>query len=152
MKKTSVSTNGSNNRLSYLDSYEEIIKYKKSSRTLFTRRNADIVLNRGTRWFLFVLFFLIQILMNMDHGTMPAATEDIRKDLSIDDDILGIFGSLVFLGNLIGTLFLFIRFNSFVFYDKFFQQKIYVYFLFNFELNLFVYFYNNRYYLGFICK
>jgi hypothetical protein len=114
MKKSSISTDGSNNRLSYLDSYEEIKKYKNNkgidrhSRFLGgLRKKKEVVLSRTSRWILFFLLFIIQIVMNMDHGTVPAATDEIRKDLNIDDDILGIFGSLVFLGNLIGT-FLFI--------------------------------------------
>jgi hypothetical protein len=114
MKKTSISTEGSNNRLSYMDSYEEIKKYKKKGRGKLLqeflsreKRPKELILSRTTRWVLFYIFFIIQILMNMDHGTIPAATEDIRNDLKIDNKILGIFGSLVFLGNLIGN-FLFI--------------------------------------------
>ncbi len=125
MKKTSISTNGSDNRLSYPDTYEEISKYKKKKRSrgikdflLRPRYGKEVVLSRNSRWALFSLFFIVQILMNMDHGTVPAATEDIRKDLNIDDDILGIFGSLVFFGNLIGTFYLFIRFNYFFHDDK----------------------------------
>jgi hypothetical protein len=111
MKKLSISTEGSNNRLSYLDSYEEISKYKKNRGGRLNkefqkkeRRAKELILSRTTRWILFFIFFIIQILMNMDHGTIPAATEDIRIDLNIDNKILGIFGSLVFLGNLIGTI------------------------------------------------
>ena len=122
MKKTSVSTVGSDNLLSYRDQYEEITKYKrrfsnkshvsKKSKITNTRKisisdegGREIVLSRGVRWFLFVLFIILQLLMNVDHGTFPAATEEIRSDLDIDDYILGIFGSLVFLGNLIGIFF-----------------------------------------------
>lgn len=113
MKKTSVSTTGSENRLSYLDNYEEIAKYKKKIKSKKNKQNKksnfddskDVILSRGIRWFLFFLFIILQILMNVDHGTFPAATEEIRKDLDIDDNILGIFGSLVFLGNLIGKFF-----------------------------------------------
>lgn len=132
MKKTSISTEGSNNRLSYLDSYEEISKFKKKGKGRFfqeflkrERRPKELVLSRTTRWFLFFIFFIIQILMNMDHGTVPAATEDIRNDLNIDNEILGIFGSLVFFGNLIGTFYLFIRFNYFFHDDQLLQQEVY---------------------------
>ncbi len=110
MKKNSYS---SENRLSYKDNYEEIIRYKIRSSNQMTsskfkevlENNKDIQLSRGTRWWLFVLFIVLQLLMNIDHGTFPAATEEIRTDLKIDDNILGIFGSLVFLGNLIGILY-----------------------------------------------
>ena len=46
----------------------------------------------------------MNILMNIDHGTIPAATYKIITDLSINDQELGLFGSLVFVGNLIGAL------------------------------------------------
>ena len=123
----SISTNSSNNRLSYLDNYEEISRFKKNKggrkrETLLGESyHKEVILSRKSRWVLFTLFFLVQILMNMDHGTIPAATEEIRKDLNIDDDVLGVFGSLVFFGNLIGTFYLFIRFNYFFHVNKLLQ-------------------------------
>jgi len=126
-KKMSISTNGSNNRLGYLDNYEEISRFKKNKGRrkledlLGENYHKEVILSRKYRWVLFTLFFLVQILMNMDHGTIPAATEEIRKDLKIDDDVLGVFGSLVFLGNLIGTIYLFIRFNYFFHVNKLLQ-------------------------------
>jgi preprotein translocase subunit SecG len=112
MKKTSI---GSDNRLSYQDNYEEIIRYKRGSNksriTNNTRMNnksdegSEFILSRGTRWFLFFFFVFLQILMNIDHGTFPAATEEIKKDLNILDHELGLFGSLVFLGITIGIFF-----------------------------------------------
>lgn len=109
MKKTSISSKGSNNRLSYLDTYEEISKHQKKTRSKGDRKslehNREVVLSRKVRWFLFTIFIFLQILMNVDHGTFPAATDEIRTDLSINDDILGVFGSLVFLGNLVGIIF-----------------------------------------------
>ena len=95
MKKTSISTEGSNNRLSYLDNYEEIQKFRKNKRedgsSRFFKREGNprtVKLSRRTRWVLFFLLFIIQILMNMDHGTIPAATDEIRNDLKIKDDVL----------------------------------------------------------------
>lgn len=112
MKKTSVSTTGSNNRLSYLDNYDELAKHNKHSgkvnRKVMKRvrkERKEVILSRGIRWFIFGVFINLAILMNYDHGTVPAATDEIRADLDITDDILGIFGSLVFLGNLIGIYF-----------------------------------------------
>jgi hypothetical protein len=112
MKKTSI---GSDNRLSYQDNYEEIIRYKrgstKSKKTFNTRKidksdeNSEYILSRGTRWFLFSFFVILQVLMNIDHGTFPAATDEIKRDLNIMDHELGLFGSLVFLGITIGNIF-----------------------------------------------
>lgn len=116
MKKNSNNSDNTNN-LSYLDNYEEINKFKKKSNPNL-KKNKNIILSRYTRWFIFVLFILLAILMNFDHGTVPAATSEIKSDLDINDTILGIFGSLVFLGNMIGIICLFIRFVGFIYYYK----------------------------------
>jgi len=63
--------------------------------TLFTRK---------MRYFIFILLVITNLIINMDHGTIPAATSEIKNDLNINDDILGIFGSLVYLGNLLGII------------------------------------------------
>ncbi len=48
----------------------------------------------------------------MDHGTIPASTAEIKKDLDIGDGSLGVFGSLVYLGNILGkNLYLIRGFN-----------------------------------------
>ena len=59
-------------------------------------------LSRNIRWLIFIILFLTTIFINMDHGTIPAATKDVKVDLNIDNNSLGIFGSLVFFGNLLG--------------------------------------------------
>lgn len=71
-----------------------------------------ITFKRGFRYFAFILIFSINIVVNMDHGTLPAATNDIMKDLNITEKTLGIFGSLVYLGNMIGKDLLNIRLNN----------------------------------------
>jgi predicted MFS family arabinose efflux permease len=65
------------------------------------------------RWLLFSVFLFMNILVNVDHGIVPAATDDIEKDLKIGETQLGLFGSLVFLGNLIGGIFSFTLMNKF---------------------------------------
>jgi MFS family permease len=44
------------------------------------------------------------ILINLDHGIMPAATKEIRRDLNIDEFDLGLLGSLVYGGLMLGSL------------------------------------------------
>ena len=61
-------------------------------------------LNRKIRWFLFFLFAMLNLLMNFDHGTVPAATEQLKNYLNLSDSQLGLFGSLVFIGVIIGSL------------------------------------------------
>lgn len=61
-----------------------------------------VVFKRRTRYFIFLILVVTNLIINMDHGTIPAATSEIKEDLNIDDDTLGIFGSLVYFGNLLG--------------------------------------------------
>ena len=37
-------------------------------------------------------------MVNVDHGILPAATTEVRKDLGLNNVDLGILGSLVYLG------------------------------------------------------
>lgn len=64
----------------------------------------SIQLSRLIRWLVFALLFAGITLVNIDHGTVPAATIELKQSLNIDDQTLGVFGSLVFFGNLIGTI------------------------------------------------
>jgi hypothetical protein len=84
----------------------------------------EIFISHRMRWFIFSVFLILQITMNLDHGTVPAATDEIRQDLKIDDNVLGLFASLVFVGNLIGKIYFiyflnsFLRFNYILKYNK----------------------------------
>jgi sugar phosphate permease len=52
-------------------------------------------------------FMLIGYLcMNIDHGIMPAATKEIQDYLEIDESGIGLLGSLVYLGNALGSVIL----------------------------------------------
>lgn len=58
------------------------------------------------------------IVVNMDHGVIPACTFELKKELDINDFFLGILGSLVFAGLMTGSLI------SGVLYTKFNCKKI----------------------------
>lgn len=63
-----------------------------------------VAFERRFRYFVFILIFVINVVVNMDHGTIPAATKEIMISLNVSEKTLGIFGSLVYLGNIIGNL------------------------------------------------
>lgn len=44
------------------------------------------------------------ILVNLDHGIIPAATKEIKIDLNIAEVELGLLGSIVYAGLLLGSL------------------------------------------------
>ena len=55
------------------------------------------------------------ILVNLDHGIIPAATKEIKLDLNIAEVELGLLGSIVYGGLLLGSLVagqMFQKFNS----------------------------------------
>ena len=49
------------------------------------------------------IFFLV-MLVNLDHGAMPAANVYIKKDFGIDEAQIGVLMALVFLGFIFGSI------------------------------------------------
>ena len=45
------------------------------------------------------------VLVNLDHGIIPAATKEIKADLGITEAELGLMGSVVYAGFLVGSAF-----------------------------------------------
>lgn len=41
-------------------------------------------------------------MINVDHGILPACTAEVRDDIEVDNADLGMLGSLVYLGLVIG--------------------------------------------------
>jgi len=52
--------------------------------------------------FLFGVIFFTNLMVNMDHGIFPACTEEVRRDIGIPNTQLGIMGSIVYLGLVVG--------------------------------------------------
>lgn len=52
---------------------------------------------------LFVLVFFANIMINVDHGTLPGSTHDIEKKLNINDFGFGVLGSVVYGGLTFGS-------------------------------------------------
>jgi hypothetical protein len=56
---------------------------------------------RGIK-FLFGVIFFTNLLINVDHGILPACTAELRDDLKFSNVNIGILGSLVYLGLVLG--------------------------------------------------
>ena len=84
-----------------------------NDQTIESIKSNSFIINRKIRWLIFSLFIVLNLLMNFDHGTVPAATEQLRNYLDLDDSELGLFGSLVFLGVIIGSLISLTIINTF---------------------------------------
>ena len=50
-----------------------------------------------------IIMFFLSLLINIDHGALPAALTDISKDLNLDSSVMGTMGSAVFFGLIIGS-------------------------------------------------
>lgn len=53
---------------------------------------------------LFIFMAIGYLCMNIDHGIMPAATNEIQEYLGASQSDIGLLGSLVYLGNAVGSL------------------------------------------------
>ena len=58
-----------------------------------------VSISKSTRWFVYILFIVTNIFITIDHGSIPASTWNLYKIFNSNQEI-GLFGSLVFLGNL----------------------------------------------------
>jgi hypothetical protein len=74
----------------------------QDSRDLHTHPTGTLVLERKSRLWVFAYIIAINLFINFDHGYFPAATEEFKRDFQINSSLLGLFGSSVYFGNLIG--------------------------------------------------
>ena len=63
-----------------------------------------IKLSKQIRWIIFITLAAISTLSNLDGGIIPAATNEMQIDMSIKPAEIGVFGSIDYLGRIIGSL------------------------------------------------
>ena len=83
--------------------------------------NPKIRLQRGARIFIFICFFIVHLLNCSDGGVVSARPIQIKEELRIDDRAFGIYGSIVQIGRIIGTLSVMVLLN-------FFNRKFLIFF------------------------
>ena len=105
--------NGNNQQEQGEDTPEGNSTPSLSDKQIESIKSISFVINRNVRWVLFIIFIIINLLMNFDHGTIPAATEQIRAYIELSNSELGLFGSLVFIGVIIGSLISMTIINTF---------------------------------------
>lgn len=96
-RKKSSNKMKTDNELEKTEKVEEISEKKNLE---FNEEN--ILVSRSKRFLIFILIVLINIIVNLDHGTIPAATEVLKESLDIGEMELGFFGTLLYTGNAIG--------------------------------------------------
>ena len=121
------SSRNSNTLGSFINNYEKnenILKKSKTSKRIkiknkhsgFINKNSskNVVVNKvysyrrpfskKKRKFIFVLICLINILINLDRGAIPAGTTEIKEKNNITNAELGMIGSLLYFGLILGSL------------------------------------------------
>lgn len=53
---------------------------------------------------IYIVSTICNVIVNFDHGIIPACTKNLKEELEIDDLFLGILGSMVFTGLMSGSL------------------------------------------------
>ena len=74
--------------------------------------DSDQGLSKKGRNVVFILYLISNILISMDHGSIPASVNELRQLTSYDQSI-GLFGSLVYFGSILGSLISFSLINTF---------------------------------------
>ena len=80
---------------------------EKSQHQKLTVDNIEVVRDLGYShhnvWMVSLLIFVLDIIINLDHGAMPAALTQIQNDLDLKNTEMGGLGSMVFFGIVIGS-------------------------------------------------
>ena len=87
------------------------IRSRYSDDDLLAPENLLELSPRG-RNIVFILYLISNILISMDHGSIPASINELRQLTNYDQSI-GLFGSLVYFGNIIGSMIFFSYINTF---------------------------------------
>jgi len=71
-----------------------------------------IKLSRKVRWIIFALLTYAGVVLELDQGALSSTTEDLSKDMGLNDSQLGGLGSMIFLGKALGCLVFFSIINK----------------------------------------
>jgi hypothetical protein len=75
---------------------------KKDFSEASEKEDKEIKITRSKRCFLYLLFIFITLVVNMDHGVIPAATDVLGKDYDLSPFQIGLLGTFVYIGNFLG--------------------------------------------------
>jgi MFS family permease len=96
------------------DEKEELLRnIKKNDNNELMSPDNLIELSPRGRNIVFILFLVSNVLISMDHGSIPASINELRTQLNSYDQTIGLFGSLVYFGYIIGSMIFFYYINTF---------------------------------------
>lgn len=70
-------------------------------------------LPRKKRWIVFVFIISLIFIMNMDQGIVSGTTTELKKDMLLSNEQLGMLGSILFIGCTVGCILSFTLINKF---------------------------------------
>ena len=72
----------------------------------------NVTINSKVKMTIFVTMVLISTMTNLDGGIIPRATEQIKTDLNIGETKIGYYGSIDYLGRMLGSLIFVVIINK----------------------------------------
>ena len=72
----------------------------------------EFKLNHSVRWLVYFQLVLFSLLINVDHGIIPASLNEIQKELNQNKTEIGLLSMLVFAGIFVGSLLILIVINT----------------------------------------
>lgn len=82
----------------------ELIPDEKKKNNDLDINTPTFTLSRKVRWFIFFALAFISTFSNLDGGIIPAATETMKEIMKVGEAEIGLFGSMDYLGRIIGSL------------------------------------------------
>ena len=74
-------------------------------------KEISVVLSRKTRIFIFCLFLVLSIVVDLDSGIFSASVKTLQADLGMSNTQYGLFVSISFIGRIIGLIFFMVIIN-----------------------------------------
>ncbi len=87
------------------DNNQNMTSFKKQEEIIeVEEKSEEVILTRGKRCWVFGFIIIMNVVCNLDNGFIPAATNELKRDFEVGEDVLGWFGSIVYFGNLLGIV------------------------------------------------
>ena len=88
-------------KLNYMDMNME---FQEADKLFERKEHQERGFNMGLVRFFFAIIFFTNLLINIDHGVIPACTTVLKSELGLTEVSLGTLGSFVYLGLALGSL------------------------------------------------
>lgn len=84
--------------------FAERVEMANSLKKSLIKREFQKEYSRGLISCMFIIIFVSNILINVDHGSLAGCSVELKKDLKMNDVQYGILGSIAYCGILLGSM------------------------------------------------